>query len=139
MTPAKALFERHSARRLRQPQHEDQDFGDRLVKLLRDFVADLDIGKRAGQHFVFLDRDVVGFGKLDDLLADRPLALGDDPWRPLAVVMQRDRELALGFPAHVARSRKWPARAGLTCGGVPSRITMSPGRSSARLRAALPS
>jgi hypothetical protein len=28
----------------RQPQHEDQHFGDRLVEIRRNFVADLDMG-----------------------------------------------------------------------------------------------
>ena len=79
--------------RARQPQHENQDLGDRLVELRRDLIAELDLGQRAGQHLVLLDRDVVGFGDLDDLVADRALALGDDARRAGAVVMQRDRKL----------------------------------------------
>ena len=52
------------------------------------------MGQRARQHLVLLDRDVVGLGELDDLGADRALALGDDARRTGLVVMQRDRELA---------------------------------------------
>ena len=111
----------------RQPQHEYQHFGDRFIKLRRNFVADLDIGQRARQHLVLLDRDVMGLGELDDLRADGALALGGDPWRTGLVIVQRDRELALGIHAHSARSRKCPARAGAACGGAPSRITISPG------------
>src|SRR5262249_24084561 len=33
------------ARRPRQPQHEHQHFGDRLVELDRDFIAELDVGQ----------------------------------------------------------------------------------------------
>src|SRR5581483_7784961 len=73
------------------------------------------------------------------LLADRALALGDDARRPGAVVMQRDRERHFCVRAHSARSRKWPALAGAGCGGAPSRITMSPGDSSALLSAWLSS
>ena len=65
----------------RQPQHEHEHLGHRLVKLGRDFIAELDMGERAGQHFVFLDRDVMGFREFDDLLADASPALGDDPRR----------------------------------------------------------
>src|SRR6202011_1417494 len=89
----------------------------------------------ARQHLVLLDRDIVGFCDLDDLGADGALALGNDPGRTGPVVMQRDRELGFGVDAHSARSRKCPARAGCGCGGVPSRITISPGLSSARLSA----
>ena len=84
---------RRSATLLGQPQHEDQDFGDGLVQLGRDLVAELDIGERAGQHLVLLDRNVVGLCDLDNLGADRALALGDDARGAFAVVVQRDREL----------------------------------------------
>src|SRR5882724_4049893 len=123
----------------RQAQHEHQDFGDRLVKFGRDFVAEFDIGQRAGQHLVFLDRDVMGLGDLDDLGADRALALGDDARRAGPVVMQRDGELVFQLRAHSARSRKCPALAGAGCGGAPSRITISPGSSSALISAWLSS
>ena len=76
----------------RQPQHENQHFGDGLVKLGRNLVADLDMGQGARQHLVFLDRNVVGLGDFDDLGADDALALGDDPGRAGLVVMQRDRK-----------------------------------------------
>src|SRR6516225_9777013 len=108
-----------STRGPRQAEHEHQHLGDSLVELDRDLVAELDIGERAGQHLVLLDRDVVGLGDLDDLGADRALALGCDARRALAVVMQRDRKLGLGpgllldlllglldLAAHSARSRK---------------------------------
>src|SRR5712692_660086 len=111
----------------RQPQHENQHLRHRLVKLLRNFIAYFDVRKRPGQHLVLLDRDVMGPGDLDDLRTDGAPALGDDPWRAGLVVMQRDREMALGFHAHSARSRKCPAGAGCDWGGAPSRITMSPG------------
>src|ERR1700758_746882 len=124
---------------LGQPQHEDQDLGDGLVELGRDFIAELDIGERAGEHFVLLDRNAVLFGDLDDPGADRALALGNDARRTGAVIMQRDGKLALGLGAHSARSRKCPALAGAVCGGAPSRITMSPGVSSAWLNAWLSS
>ena len=82
----------------------------------------------------------MGPGDLDDLRADGALALGDDARRAGLVIMQRDRKLAFGIDAHSARSRKWPARAaGAACGGAPSRITISPGCSSARLSAWLSS
>src|SRR6516165_7682104 len=128
-----------STRGPRQAEHEHQHLGDRLVELGRDLVAELDIGERAGQHLVLLDRDVVLFGDLDDFCADRTLALGDDARRAGAVIMQRDRERDFGVRAHSARSRKWPAFAGAGCGGAPSRITMSPGDSSALLSAWLSS
>src|SRR5262249_53247988 len=95
---------------------------------------ELDLGKRAGEHLVLLDRDVVGFCDLDDFCADRALALGDDARRAVAVVMQRDGKL-VDVRAHSARSRKWPAVVTCGCGGVPSRTTMSPGLSSARASA----
>ena len=78
----------------RQPQHEDQHFGHRLVEFRRNFVADLDMGQGAGQHLVLLDRDVMFPGELDDLGADDALALGDDPRRAGLVIVQRDRKLA---------------------------------------------
>src|SRR6266702_3216340 len=114
----------------RQPQHEHQHFRDGLVEVRRDLLAEFDLGERAGQNLVLLDRDVVGLGDLDDFCADRAPALGDHYGSAAALlVMQRDCEL--GCIAHVARSRKCPARAGAGCGGVPSRTTMSPGLSSA--------
>src|SRR5665213_2826458 len=119
----------------RQPQHEDQHFGHRLVEFRGNFIAEFDVGQRPGQHFVFLDRDAMLFGHLDDLGADAALALGDHARRAGAVVMQRDRELSLGLFAHSARSRKCPALVKTGCGGAPSRITMSPGRNSALLSA----
>src|SRR5258708_22019660 len=124
----------------RQPQQEDQDFRHGLVEFCRNFIAELDIRQCAGQHLVLLDRDAMLFGDLDDLLADRALALGDHPRRAGPVVMQRDRELffgnlAFGWFAHSARSRKWPALAETSCNGAPSRITISPGVSSARASA----
>src|SRR6266851_4251780 len=82
---------------------------------------------RAGQHFVLFDRDVMGLGDRDDLRANGTLPLGDDPGRTGLVVVQRDRKLVLYVHAHSARSRKCPAGAGADAGGVPSRITMSPG------------
>src|SRR5215207_653702 len=94
------------------------------------------MGQGARQHLVLLDRDVMFPGELDDLRADDALALGDDPGGAGLVVVQRDRKLVPGLDAHSARSRKWPARAaGAACGGAPSRITISPGCSSARLSA----
>ena len=39
----------------------------------------------------------MGLGDLDDLGADRALALGDDARRARPVVMQRDRKLAFWF------------------------------------------
>lgn len=36
----------------RQPQHKDQHFGDRLVKLRWNFIAEFDLGECARQHFV---------------------------------------------------------------------------------------
>src|ERR1700752_3401179 len=122
----------------RQPQHEDQHFGDGLVELGRNLVAKLDLGERAGQDLVLLDRDVMGFCDLDDLRADRALALGDHARRAGAVVMQRYRKL-VDIGAHSARSRKWPPGVPFGCGGVPSRTTMSPGFNSARARAWLSS
>src|SRR5260370_28685479 len=119
----------------RRPKQEYQHSGDGLIKLGRDFIADLNIEQRPRQNLVLVDRDVVGLGDFDDLGADRALALGDDPRRAGFVVVQRDRKLAPCVDAHSARSRKWPARAGAASGGVPSRITISPGRSSARLSA----
>src|SRR5579871_4985673 len=116
-------------------QHEHEHFGDGLIELSRDLVAELDIGERAGQHLVLLDRDIMLFGDLDDLCADRPLALGDDARRAGAIVMQCDGKLVPGVGTHSARSRKWPAFAGVICGGAPSRMTMSPGDSSASLSA----
>src|SRR5450756_1315680 len=77
-----------SANSARQPQHEDQDLRHRLVELGRNLVAEFDIGERAGQHLVLLDRDVMGLGDLDDFGADRALALGDDPRRAALFVMQ---------------------------------------------------
>src|SRR5690349_11726816 len=124
-----------SARPLVQAQHEDQHLRDRLVELGRNLVAELDIRERAGEDLILLYRNIVLFGDLDDLRADRALALGDDARRAGAVVMQRDSERNLGFRAHSARSRKCPAFAGVGCGGAPSRITMSPGESSALLSA----
>src|SRR4030088_3273847 len=111
----------------RQPQDKHQHFRHRLVKLRGNFIAEFDVGERPGQHFVLLDRDVMGLGDLDDLLADAAPALGDNPWRTRLVVVQRDRKLVPHLRAHSARSRKCPARAGTGCGGVPSRITISPG------------
>ena len=73
---------------------------------LEGFLAELDIGERGGQPLVLLDRDVARARDLDNLLADRAPALGDDARRAFLVVMQRDRELAVvGGLAHVARSR----------------------------------
>src|SRR5262249_46384032 len=86
-----------------------------------------------------LDRNVVGPGDLDDLLADGALALGDHARRSGTVVMQRDSKLVPGLNAHSARSRKWPALAGWGCGGAPWRITMSPGESPDLLNACLSS
>src|SRR6266481_6744299 len=128
-----------SANSTRQPQHEDQNFGDGLVELRRYFVTEFDSGERTGQDFVFLDRDVVRLGDFNDLFTDRSPALGDDPWRAGAVVMQRHRKLIFYVYAHSARSRKCPARAGAACGGAPSRITISPGTSSALISAWLSS
>src|SRR5258708_35324977 len=116
-------------------QDKNQDFGDRLVKFGRNFIAELDIGERAGQHFVLFDWDIMSLGDFDDLLADGALALGDDARRARLVIVQRDCKLVSCLHAHSARSRKCPARAGAPCGGAPSRITMSPGRSSALLSA----
>src|SRR4051812_37685792 len=98
------------------------------------------MGQGASQHLVLLDRDVMLPGEFDDLGADDALALGDDLRGAGLVVVQRDRKLvpdvAFGLDAHSARSRKWPARAaGSACVGAPSRITISPGCSSARLSA----
>src|SRR6478609_3891303 len=112
-----------------QPEHEYQHFRDGFIKLGRNFVADLDIGQRPRQHLILLDRDVMGLGEFDDLGADGAPALGGDPWRTGLVIVQRDRELALGIDrihAHSARSRKCPARAGAAWGGAPSRTTISP-------------
>src|SRR5258708_7191311 len=119
----------------RQLQDKYQDFGDCLVELGWNFIAEFDIGKRAGQQLVLFDRDVMGFGDLDDLRTDGAPALGDDPRRAGFVIMQRDRKLVFCLHAHSARSRKCPARAGAACGGWPSWITMSPGCSSALLSA----
>src|SRR5437868_810698 len=125
---ARAKSPPQSAHAPRQPQHEDQHFGDRLVELWRNFVADLDMGQGARQHLVLLDRNVVFPGEFDDPGADDALALGDDPRRAGFVIVQRDRKLAPGLDAHSERSRKWPARAaGSACVGAPSRITISPG------------
>src|SRR5579872_7248251 len=99
------------ARPARQAQHEDQDFGDRLIEFGRDLLAEFDIGERARQHLVFLDRNVVSPGDLDDLLAKGALSLGDNAWRAGAIIMQRNCELALLGLAHDARSRKCPATA----------------------------
>src|SRR5690242_12938690 len=66
------------ARAAGEPQHEHQDFGHRLVKIRRDLLTQLDLGQRAGQNLVLLDWDVVSLGDLDDLGADRALALGND-------------------------------------------------------------
>src|SRR5690242_13559980 len=131
---------RGSPPRPRQVQHEHQDLGDRLVELLRNLVAKLDIGERAGEHLVLLDWDVVRLRDLDDLGAGRALALGDDAGRALTlVVLERDGDLGLvgglDLDAHSARSRKWPALGGITAGGAPSCTTRSPGDSSARLSA----
>src|SRR3954465_16031239 len=65
----------------RQPQHEDQHFGDRLVEVGRNFVADLAMGQGPRQHLVLLDRDVMFPGEFDDPGADDALALGDDARR----------------------------------------------------------
>src|ERR1700742_3680427 len=121
-------------------QHEDQHFGDRLVELRRDLLAKLDMRQRTGKHFVFLDRNAIGLGDFDDLLAERSPALGDDARRTGTIIVQRDRKLslgllALGLSAHDARSRKCPARAGTGGVGAPSRTMMSPGCSSARASA----
>src|ERR1700723_2102463 len=121
----------------RQPENEDKDFGDRLVELGRDFLAELDIGQRPRQHLVVLDRNVVGFCDLDNLRAVAAFALGDDARCAGAIVMQGNRELALFVHAHDARSRKWPAAATAGCDGAPSRITISPGFNSARLKASV--
>ena len=67
----------------RHPKHENQHFGDRLVELRRDLVADLDLGQRPRQHLVLLDRDVMGLGEFDDLGADLALALGGDRGAPV--------------------------------------------------------
>src|SRR5260370_2177390 len=115
----------------RRPKQEYQHSGDGLIKLGRDFIADLNIEQRPRQNLVLLDRDVVGLGDLDDLGADRALALGDDPRRAGPVVMQFDGELVPCLHAHSARSRKCPALAGTGCGGTPSRIKISPCLSSA--------
>src|ERR1700755_1554047 len=88
MTPALS-----SARRPRQAQHEHQDFGDRLVQLNGNLVTEFDIGEGAREYLVLLERKVVRLGDLDDLGADRALALGDDARGAGAVIMQRDREL----------------------------------------------
>ena len=92
--------------------------------------------QRAGQHLVFLDRDVVLLGHLDDLRAERSPALGDHTRRAAAfVIVEGDGDLILGLHTHRARSRKWPAGAGFGCGGAPSRMTISPGCNSAPLNA----
>src|SRR5947209_14808748 len=101
-----------------QSEDKDQYFSYRLVKLCGNLVSDLDVGQRAGQHLVFLDRDVVGLGDLNNLGADAALALGGDPRRPCSVVMQRDRKLLSALPAHSARSRKCPAGAEAVCTGA---------------------
>src|SRR5246127_2529753 len=89
--------EEKSARYPRQTEHEHQDLGDGLVELDGDLVAELDIGERARQHLVLLDRNVVRLGDLDDLGADRALALGCNARRALAVILQRDREPGPGL------------------------------------------
>src|SRR6202035_2316846 len=106
-----------------------------LLEFGRDLIPRSDVGKRPRQHFVLLDRDVMGLGDLDDLGTDASLALGDNPRRAGSVVMQRDGELAPGVDAHSARSRKCPAGAEADCTGAPSRTTISPGSNSARLKA----
>src|SRR5689334_24107896 len=90
-------------------EHKNQNLGDSLVELGGNLVADLDLRQRAGEDLVLLDRDVVGFCDLDDLLADRAAALGDDLRRARAVVMQGDGKLVVFARAHDARSRKRPA------------------------------
>ncbi len=75
------------------PQHEGQHFGDGFIELDRDFVVEFDLRQRAGQNLVFLDRHAMLARHLDDLVADRAAALGDDARRALAVVMQRDGEI----------------------------------------------
>src|SRR5262245_31457593 len=121
-------------------QHEDQHFGDRRVELGRNLVAKLDMRQRTGEHFVFLDRNTVCLGDLDDLFAERSPALGDDARRTGTIIVQRDRKLilgllGLGLSAHDARSRKCPARAATGGVGAPSRTMMSPGCNSARASA----
>ena len=54
----------------RQPQHENQHFCHRFVQFRRNFIAEFDVGERAGQHLILLDRNVMGFGDLDDLGAE---------------------------------------------------------------------
>src|SRR5437764_1069966 len=115
----------------RQPQHEHQHFGHGFIELGWNLVADFDLGERAGEDFVLLDRNIVGSRDLDDLGAERAAALGDDARRAGLVIVKRNRKLAPGLDAHSARSRKWPARGGAGCDGAPSRITISPGCSSA--------
>src|SRR3954447_8102446 len=125
------------ARVTRHPQHEYQHFGDGFVKLGRDFVAELDMGERAGEHLILLDRNAVGLGELDDLLAHHTSALGDHARRAGMVVMQSDRQRVFCVRAHSARSRKCPAGAETDCIGAPWRIAMSPGCNSARISASL--
>jgi hypothetical protein len=67
----------------RQPQHKDQHLGDRLVKLRWNFIAEFDVRERPGQQFVLFDRDVVGLGDLDDLLADASPPLATTRGAPL--------------------------------------------------------
>src|SRR5579863_3286673 len=119
----------------RQAEHENQHLRHRLVQFGRNFIAELDMGERTGENLVLLDRNVMSARQLDDLLTDASPALGNDPRRARPVVMQRYRELVLCFHAHNTRSRKCPARADAACVGAPARITMSPGRNSARLSA----
>src|SRR5947199_4051766 len=40
----------------RQPQHENQHFGDGLVEFGWNFVTEFDVGECACQHFVLFDR-----------------------------------------------------------------------------------
>ena len=117
-------------------QHEDQHFGDRLVEFGRNLVAQFDMRQRAGEDFVFLDRNAIGLRDLDNLLAKRSPALGNDTRRAGVIIVQRDRKLALLLacplmtrdPGNVRR-----VRAG--CTGAPSRTTISPGCNSARANA----
>src|SRR5262245_31812446 len=65
----------------RHAQDEDQNLGHRLVEFDWNFLADLDVGKRRSETRVVLDWDAVRLCGLDDLLAERTAAAGDDPRR----------------------------------------------------------
>src|SRR3954452_4353196 len=115
----------------REPEHEHEYFRDGLVELGWNLVAEFDLGKRAREHLVLLDRDIVSLGDFDNFRANGSLALCDNAGRALFVIVQRDRELVSYLHAHKARSTKCPARAGDCAGGTPSRMTISPGSNSA--------